>query len=130
MSLQPGFSLDPVATYTQQTATAGMWSFPPPGVTPFDLSTAGVLYLNITAGSCQATSPVPDGRVIKTHHYFSKRPLQTYMYGEFDTLKWAAYIGMGNETVGTALAGQPSCLWLQVRLSLLAASHSRQAKAV
>jgi len=48
---------------------------------------------------------VPNGRVLRTHHYYSKRPYQTFMYGEFDKLKWSAYIGMGNETVGTALSG-------------------------
>ena len=54
-------------------------------------------------------NPVPNGRVLKTHNYYSKRPYQTFMYGEFDKLKWSAFIGMGNETQGTALAGTAVC---------------------
>ena len=67
---------------------------------------AAVVYLNITAKDCQPANPIPTGRILNTHHYYSKRPYQTYMYGEFDKWQWAAYIGMGNETSGTALAGQ------------------------
>lgn len=63
-----------------------------------------VTYLNITTSGC-FSAPVPNGRVLKTHHYYSKRPYQTYMYGEFDANTWTAHIGMGNETQGTALAG-------------------------
>ena len=48
------------------------------------------------------------GRVLKTHGYYDKRPAQTLKYGEFDQRTWTAHIGMGNETVGSAIAGVPS----------------------
>ena len=103
---QPGFSMEPFVTYTQQSAPGGSWNFPPQGETDFVLLEGGVVYLNISASDCQPANPVPSGRVLRTHHYYSKRPAATFLYGEFDTLKWSAYIGMGNETVGTALAGE------------------------
>ena len=106
--MQPGFSMAPFVTYSQQSAPGGLWNFPPAGETDFVLLSGGVVYLNITASDCQIANPVPNGRVLRTHHYYSKRPYATYMYGEFDSLKWSAYIGMGNETVGTALAGRHS----------------------
>lgn len=106
MHVQPGLSLDPYVTYSQQTAPGGTWSFPPAGEVDFVLLKGGVVYLNITASDCQAANPVPNGRILRTHHYYPKRPYATFMYGEFDKLKWSAYIGMGNETVGTALAGE------------------------
>lgn len=106
--LQPGFALSPFVTYSQQSAPGGVWNFPPAGEADFVLLQGGVVYLNITASDCQPANPVPSGRVLRTHHYYSKRPYATFMYGEFDTLKWSAYIGMGNETQGTALTGEAS----------------------
>ena len=47
------------------------------------------------------------GRVLKTHSYYDKRPAMTLKYGEFDQRTWTAYVGMGNETVGSAVAGAP-----------------------
>ena len=104
--LQPGYSLDPYITYSSQASTNGTWNFPPPGQVPYVLLGKAFVYLNITADDCQEANPVPTGRVLSTIHNFSFRPYQTYLYGEFDTLKWSAYIGMGNETNATALAGK------------------------
>ena len=104
--LQPGYSFNTFVDYNNQSAVGGLWNFPPAGSTPYVLLPGGVTYLNITAADCQPANPVPNGRVLRTHRYYSKRPYQTFMYGEFDTLKWSAYIGMGNETEGTALAGK------------------------
>lgn len=107
--MQPGFELEPFVTYKQQSAPGGVWNFPPQGEADFVLLQGGVVYLNISASDCQPANPVPSGRVLRTHHYYSKRPYATFMYGEFDTLKWSAYIGMGNETQGVALAGTALC---------------------
>ena len=61
----------------------------------------------MTSGdSCKLRNYTPNGRILRTHHYYDKRPYATYMYGEFDKLNWAAYVGISNETVGTALAGE------------------------
>ena len=38
--------------------------------------------------------------------YFDKRPAMTYKYGVFDQRTWTAHIGMGNETQGSAIAGE------------------------
>lgn len=98
--------MGPYVTYTKQSAPGGMWNFPPAGEADFVLLSGAVVYLNITASDCQPANPVPSGRVLRTLHHYSKRPYATYLYGEFDKLKWSAYIGMGNETIGTALAGE------------------------
>lgn len=106
LCMQPGYSLDSYVTYTNQSSRGGSWNFPPAGEVPYVLLKGGITYLNITAADCRPANPVPNGRVLRTHHYYSKRPDATFMYGEFDNLKWSAYIGMGNETQGTALAGE------------------------
>ena len=38
--------------------------------------------------------------------YFDKRPAMTFKYGVFDQRTWTAHIGMGNETQGSAIAGE------------------------
>ena len=50
---------------------------------------------------------LPAGRVLKVHGYYDKRPALTLKYGVFDQRTWTAYVGMGNETAGSAIAGAP-----------------------
>ena len=49
--------------------------------------------------------PLPDGVVLKPHFYFGFRPRRTNLYSMFDRRNWAAYLGMGDEPAGWAIAG-------------------------
>ena len=107
MLLQPGFSLPPVLSLQNQFLDAGgTYTFPPAGA-PFVLPHEGVAYLNITTtpDQCVPSPSYPAGRIIKRQSYYGFRPARTYLYGEFDTRTWTAYVGMGNETDGIAMAG-------------------------
>ena len=68
------------------------------------------MFLNITADACEAHGnshlPLPEGVVLKMHHYFGFRPKRTNLYNMFDRRNWAAYLGMGDEPSGWAIAGE------------------------
>lgn len=74
----------------------------------FTLPYAGILFLNVTGSSCLPAPAKPAGRVTMRHSFYGFRPARTYLYGEFDQRTWTAYVGMGNETSGVALAGESS----------------------
>ena len=105
--LQPGFSLEPAEVLKGQTALKGQWTFPTKG--DLNVPISGVVFLNITATRCEAFGnshlPLPDGVVLKPHHYFGFRPERTNLYSMFDRRNWAAYLGMGDEPAGWAIAG-------------------------
>lgn len=101
----PGFDLAPVLSLANQSSDAsGGYAFPAAG-TNFSLPVDGVAYLNVTGTDCIPTPARPSGRIIRRQSYYGFRPARTYMYGEFDHRTWTAYVGMGNETSGVALAG-------------------------
>lgn len=79
--------------------------------------------MNITATSCKAYAnsqlPLPDGVVLKPHHYFGFRPSRTNLYSMFDRRNWAAHLGMGDEPSGWAIAGMRFTCMLQFMCSNL-----------
>lgn len=93
----------------QSSDASGGYAFPAAG-TNFSLPVDGVAYLNVTGTDCIPTPARPSGRIIRRQSYYGFRPARTYMYGEFDHRTWTAYVGMGNETSGVALAGEEGCL--------------------
>jgi len=107
--LQAGFSLEPAEVLKGQKASHGQYTYPPKGG-PTVVPISGVLFLNITATHCapfgNSHLPLPDGVVLKPHHYFGFRPERTNLYSMFDRRNWAAYLGMGDESTGWAIAGE------------------------
>lgn len=106
--LQPGFELPPIQVLRGQKASLGSYIFPPVGES-FELPISGTIFLNITATHCGAFGnshlPLPEGVVLKMHHYFGFRPQRTNLYSNFDRRNWATYLGMGDEPKGWAIAG-------------------------
>ena len=106
--LQPGFKLDASDSLKGQTAQNGHYSYPGKGHTTV-IPVSGIMFMNITATSCAVHGnshlPLPDGVVLKPHHYFGFRPRRTNLYSMFDRRNWAAHLGMGDEPSGWAIAG-------------------------
>jgi hypothetical protein len=113
--LQPGFNLEPAEVLRGQEASDGQYTYPPKGG-PATIPVSGTMFINITATHCAAFGnshlPLPDGVVLKPHHYFGFRPKRTNLYSMFDRRNWAAYLGMGDEPSGWAIAGEWICLLL------------------
>lgn len=109
--LQPGFELEPAEVLRGQKVVNGVLSYPPDGK-PTTVPISGTLFVNITATHCNAFGnshlPLPDGVVLKPHHYFGFRPARTNLYAMFDRRSWAAHLGMGDEPAGWAIAGGSS----------------------
>lgn len=107
--MQPGFALDPADVLRGKRLIDGAFVYPPDGK-PMTVPVSGVLFMNITAVHCQPNGnshlPLPDGVVLKPHHYFGFRPARTNLYSMFDRRNWAAYLGMGDEPAGWAIAGR------------------------
>lgn len=92
-----------------QRAEGGHYIYPGKGQR-LTVPVSGIFFMNITATSCQPFGsshlPLPDGVVLKPHHYFGFRPERTNLYSMFDRRNWAAHLGMGDETAGWAIAGE------------------------
>lgn len=108
--MQPGFSLEPSSVLKGERAEGGHYTYPGKGK-QVTVPVSGILFMNITASSCTAFGnshlPLPDGVVLKPHHYFGFRPNRTNLYSMFDRRNWAAHLGMGDEPEGWSIAGQP-----------------------
>ena len=70
----------------------------------------GTIYLRLVSLlACPAVSnaanPLPAARVLKVHHYFGMRRRKTSLYAAFQQRDWTAYLGMGEEQNGFAIAG-------------------------
>ena len=63
--------------------------------------------------------------MLRKHYFFGFRPARTYLYSEFDSRTWSAHLGMGNETAGYAIAGEPQPLTID---SQVTSSHIGQAE--
>ena len=48
---------------------------------------------------------MPSASVLKVHHYYGLRPRKTSLYNYFQLRDWSAYLGMGTEPKGYAIAG-------------------------
>lgn len=75
----------------------------------------GIIYLRFTRkGDCPAYSnagnPLPTASVLKVHHYYGLRPRKTSLYNYFQHRDWTAYLGMGAESKGYAIAGEQCAL--------------------
>ena len=107
--MQPGITLEPAEVLRGQKAHKGKYSYPPKG-DPVIVPVSGVLFMNITATRCEAFGnsklPLPEGVVLKPHHYFGFRPARTNLYSMFDRRNWGAYLGMGDEPAGWSIAGE------------------------
>jgi len=71
----------------------------------------GTIYLRLVSLTpCPAIGnagrPLPRAQVLKVHHYFGLRPRKTSLYAAFQQRDWSAYLGMGEEEQGFAIAGQ------------------------
>lgn len=108
--LQPGFALDASDVLKGQKSEGGKYTYPSNGKTT-TIPVSGIMFINITATSCKPFGsshlPLPDGVVLKPHHYFGFRPERTNLYSMFDRRNWAAHLGMGDEPAGWAIAGEP-----------------------
>ena len=106
--MQPGFLLPAASTLTRQTASNGVYTYPPTG-SPVTVPVSGVLYLNITATACSPTSnsalPLPEGLILKPHYYFAARPALSTIFSEWESRDWSVHLGMGWEASGWAIAG-------------------------
>lgn len=70
----------------------------------------GTIYLRLVSLTpCpalgNAANLLPSAQVLKVHHYFGMRPRKTSLYAAFQQRDWTAYLGMGGEQNGYAIAG-------------------------